>query len=47
MYGPTVILLLDISVTTKTTVCGLVVRVPVYRSRGPGSISGTTRVSEK
>jgi hypothetical protein len=27
--------------------CGLVVRVPDYRSRGPGSISGATRFSEK
>jgi hypothetical protein len=27
--------------------CGLVVRVPGYRSRGPGSIPGTTRVSDK
>jgi hypothetical protein len=27
--------------------CGLVVRVPGYRSRGPGSIPGTTRLSEK
>jgi hypothetical protein len=27
--------------------CGLVVRVPNYRSRGPGSIPGTTRYSEK
>jgi hypothetical protein len=27
--------------------CGLVVRVPGYRSRGPGSILGTTRFSEK
>jgi hypothetical protein len=27
--------------------CGLVVRVPVYRSRGPGSIPGATRFSEK
>jgi hypothetical protein len=26
--------------------CGLVVRVPGYRSRGPGSISGATRFSE-
>jgi hypothetical protein len=26
---------------------GLVVRVPCYRSRGPGSIPGTTRFSEK
>jgi hypothetical protein len=28
-------------------VCGLVVRVPGYRSRGPGSIPGATRFSEK
>jgi hypothetical protein len=27
--------------------CGLVVRVPGYRSRGPGSISGATTFSEK
>jgi hypothetical protein len=27
--------------------CGLVVSVPGYRSRGPGSIPGTTRFSEK
>jgi hypothetical protein len=27
--------------------CGLVVRVPGYRSRGPGSIPRTTRFSEK
>jgi hypothetical protein len=27
--------------------CGLVVRVPGYRSRGPGTISGATRFSEK
>jgi hypothetical protein len=27
--------------------CGLVVRVPGYRSRGPGSILCTTRFSEK
>jgi hypothetical protein len=26
--------------------CGLVVRVPVYKSRGSGSILGTTRFSE-
>jgi hypothetical protein len=25
------------------TICGLVVRVPGYRSRGPGSIPGATR----
>jgi hypothetical protein len=28
-------------------VCGLVVRVPGYKSRGPGSIRGSTRFSEK
>jgi hypothetical protein len=27
--------------------CGLVVRVPGYRSRGAGSIPGATRFSEK
>jgi hypothetical protein len=27
--------------------CGLVVRVPAYRSRGPGSIPAATRFSEK
>jgi hypothetical protein len=27
--------------------CGLVVRVPGYRSKGPGSIPGATRFSEK
>jgi hypothetical protein len=27
--------------------CGLVVRVPGCRSRGPGSIPGATRFSEK
>jgi hypothetical protein len=27
--------------------CGLVVRVPGYRSRGPGSISGAVTFSEK
>jgi hypothetical protein len=27
--------------------CGLVVRVPGYRSRGPGSIPGATKFSEK
>jgi hypothetical protein len=26
--------------------CGLVVRVPGYRSRGPGSILGSTRLSD-
>jgi hypothetical protein len=29
------------------SLCGLVVRVPGYRSRGPGSIPGATKLSEK
>jgi hypothetical protein len=31
----------------KEHLCGLVVRVPGYRSRGPGPIPGDTRFSEK
>jgi hypothetical protein len=31
----------------RDRLCGLVVRVPGYSSRGPGSIPGTTRFSEK
>jgi hypothetical protein len=31
----------------RDLLCGLVVRVPGYRSRGPGSIPGATRFSEK
>jgi hypothetical protein len=34
---------LNIRVATN---CGLVVRVPGYRSRGPGSVPGDTRFSE-
>jgi hypothetical protein len=30
----------------KDRLCGLVVRVPDYRSRGPGSIPSATRFSE-
>jgi hypothetical protein len=37
-------LLLLLVYDTKTVrLCGLVVRFPGYRSRGPGSIPGTTR----
>jgi hypothetical protein len=32
---------------TKEGLCGLVVSVPAYRSRGPGSNPGATRFSEK
>jgi hypothetical protein len=34
-------------VSTIDRLCGLVVRVPGYRSRGPGSILGATRFSVK
>jgi hypothetical protein len=30
-------------ITAKDRLCDLVVRVPDYRSRGPGSIPGATR----
>jgi hypothetical protein len=33
--------------TISNCLCGLVIRVPGYRSRGPGSIPGATRYSEK
>jgi hypothetical protein len=33
--------------STHDNLCGLVVRAPGYRSRGPGSISGATRFSER
>jgi hypothetical protein len=31
----------------ERSLCGLVVRVPGYRSRGPGSIPGSTTFPEK
>jgi hypothetical protein len=34
-------------VSTIDRLCGLVVRVPGYRSRGPGSIPGSTRFSRE
>jgi hypothetical protein len=37
----------SISSDTLERLCGLVVKVPGYVSRGPGSIPGTTRFSEK
>jgi hypothetical protein len=33
--------------SSEDRLCALVVRVPGYKSRGPGSIPGTTRFSEK
>jgi hypothetical protein len=37
---------LKIFVCHEDRLCGLVVRVPGYRSRSPGSILGATRFSE-
>jgi hypothetical protein len=37
---------LDKIISQNDRLCGLVVRVPWYRSRGPGSIPGATRFSE-
>jgi hypothetical protein len=34
-------------ISSMDRLCGLVFRVPGYRSRGPGSIPGATRFSEK
>jgi hypothetical protein len=41
------VLLRKIRMTLKDRLCGLVVRVPGYGFRGPGSIPGATRYSEK
>jgi hypothetical protein len=35
----------DSCLSTAGPLCGLLVRVPGYRSRGPGSILGATRLS--
>jgi hypothetical protein len=35
------------SLSCVDRLCGLVVRGPGYRSRGPGSITGAARFSEK
>jgi hypothetical protein len=35
------------NISSGNSLCGLVVRVLGYRSRGPGSIPGTTRFSDK
>jgi hypothetical protein len=39
--------LLEIPAHRIDRLCGLVVRVPGYRSGGPGSLPGPTRFSEK
>jgi hypothetical protein len=38
---------IQLVVSAVDSLCGLVVRVPGYRSRGLGSIPGATRFSEK
>jgi hypothetical protein len=35
-----------IYIYTRSRLCGLVIRVPGYRFRGPGSIPGVTNFSE-
>jgi hypothetical protein len=43
--GSGIILIIVVIIIDR--LCGLVVRVLGYRSRGPGSIAGATRFSEK
>jgi hypothetical protein len=45
VYG--IIIIIIIIIGGGDRLCSLVVRVPGYRSRGPGSIPGATRFSEK
>jgi hypothetical protein len=45
--GKVVLLILYPKELGIAPLCGLVVRVPGYRSKDPGSIPGTTRLSEK
>jgi hypothetical protein len=42
-----VIFFFDFLCHIRDRLCGLVVRVPAYRSRGPGLIPGATRISDK
>jgi hypothetical protein len=44
---PIIYIYIYIYIYIQDRLCGLVVRVPGYRSRGPGSIPGATRFSEK
>jgi hypothetical protein len=49
-FSPTNLITADILFLNRLRIdrlCGLVVRVPGYRSRGPGSISGSTRFTDK
>jgi hypothetical protein len=45
LYRP--ILFSSVCISSFARLCGLVVRVPGYRSRGPGLIPGDTKFSEK
>jgi hypothetical protein len=38
---------ISVGIATADRLCGLVVRVLGYRSGGPGSIPGTTRIKKK
>jgi hypothetical protein len=42
-----VIIIIIIIIIIIMDFCGVVIRVPGYRSRGPGSIPGVTRFSGK
>jgi hypothetical protein len=46
LYFPYIFIVLCL-IRHTDSLCGLVMRVPGYRSRGPGSIPGATRFSEK
>jgi hypothetical protein len=46
-FGVRVFIFFIIYETFRDRLCGLVVGILVYRSRGPGSIPGATRFSEK
>jgi hypothetical protein len=47
IYNTLCSIIFKLAVTYRGCLCGQVVRVPGYRSRGPGSIPGSTRFSEK
>jgi hypothetical protein len=41
------IVIINLKAVNIDCLCGLVVRVPGYRSRGSGLIPGATRITEK
>jgi hypothetical protein len=47
LSGGSRIIIIIIIIIIIDRLCGSMVRVPDYRSRGPGSIPGSTRFSEK